>query len=61
MKAFMYDTVKKNLKEELYQYTPKDPAHKYFIDNIIVNPFDPTIFMVQICEMGARIFIIKKK
>ena len=61
MKAFMYDAVKKNQKEELYQYVPKDPNNSYFIDNIIVNQFDSAFFMVQIDEAGSKIFTIKKK
>jgi len=45
----------------LYQYIPKDPNNSYFIDNIIVNPFDSAFFIVQINEAGNKIFTIKKK
>lgn len=50
MKAFMYDAVKKNQKEELYQHVPKHPNNNFFIDKIIVNQFDPAFFIVQINE-----------
>ncbi len=61
MKAFMYDAVKKNQKEELYQYVPKDANNSYFIENIIVSQFDPAFFIVQINEAGDKVFTIKKK
>ena len=61
MKAFMYDAVKKNQKEELYQHVPKNPNNNFFIDKIIVNQLDPAFFIVQINEEGNKIFTIKRK
>lgn len=52
MKAFMFDSVKNNHKEELYQYVPKNPNNNYFIQNIIVNQFDSAIFIAQIQDAG---------
>lgn len=50
MKAFMYDALKKNQKEELYQHVPKETSNNFFIEKIIVNQFDPAHFIVQINE-----------
>jgi hypothetical protein len=62
MKCFMYDALKKNQKEELYQHIPKNANNtNFFISNIIVNQFDVGHFIVQIDEAGQKIFTIKKK
>jgi len=50
MKTFLYDTEKNIQKEELYQYVPKDKNNATFIGRIVVNRFDPSLFMVEIHE-----------
>lgn len=61
MKTLLYDIEKNVQKEELYQYNPKDKSNLTFISRIIVNEFDPSVFMVQVDENKEKIFMIKKK
>lgn len=37
---------------ELYQYKPKDKNSIAYIEKIIANPFDQSVFVVQIKESG---------
>ena len=46
---------------ELYQYKPKDKNANVFIEKIISNPFEESVFMVQINELGENFYMIKKK
>lgn len=48
MKTFLYDIEKNVQKEELYQYKPKDNNAIAYIGRIVVNKFDPSLFMVEI-------------
>lgn len=61
MKTFLYDIEKNVQKEELYQYVPKDKNAVAYIGRIVVNKFDPSLFMVEIFENDERTFMIKKK
>ena len=45
----------------MYQYNPKDKSNLTFISRIIVNEFEPSVFMVQVDENKEKIFMIKKK
>ena len=61
MKTLIQDIEKNVQKEELYQYAPKDKNALTFISRLSANPFDSTIFMVQLEETGEKHFQVKKK
>lgn len=45
----------------MYQYVPKDKGAVAEISRILVNRFDSSIFMVEVCENEGRVFMLKKK
>lgn len=51
-KTYLYDIKTKNEKMELYQYKEKNQNSVAFIDKLIENPFQKSIYMVQILEVG---------
>ena len=61
MTSYIYDVSNKKENMELYQYKPQDKNAPVFIEKIISNPFEESVFMVQINELGQYFYMIKKK
>ena len=61
MTSYLYDVTNKKENMELYQYKPKDKNANVVIEKIIANPFEESVFMVQINELGENFYMIKKK
>ncbi len=58
----MYDAVKKIQKEQLYQFTPKNPlVINIFVNRYIINQFDSGFYIVEVNDNGEKMFTIKKK